>query len=119
MIDTSGQVFTNGDIRAVSFFTGNPASNGNNTLVAAAGAGLKIRVLAIDFEPSAAVNFKLQSGAGGTDITGLFTAGASGQRTLPYNKHGWCETAANALLNLSLSGAVAVGVTLTYCIVAA
>jgi hypothetical protein len=89
------------------------AGSGNNTLVAAV-TGKKIRVIAMAVIATGAVNAKLQSGAGGTDITGLFYLAANGGFVLPYNPVGWCETAAAALLNLNLSGAVAVGGCLVY-----
>lgn len=89
------------------------SSTGNNTVVAAV-TGKKIRVLAVNFSASAAVNVKFQSGAGGTDITGLYYLAANGGFVLPYNPLGWFETAAASLLNLNLSGDVAVGGSVTY-----
>jgi hypothetical protein len=90
------------------------SSSGNNTLVAAV-ASKKIRVLAYNFIGNGAVNAKFQSGAGGTDLTGLkYIAAAGGGICAPYNPLGWFETASNTLLNLNLSGAVAVGGELTY-----
>jgi len=91
------------------------SSSGNNTLVAAGGGSFKIRVLAYNIMASGAVNAKFQSGAGGTDLTGLkYFAAAGGGIVAPYNPYGWFETAANTLLNLNLSGAVAVGGEITY-----
>jgi hypothetical protein len=60
------------------------------------------------------VNAKFQSGAGGTDLTGLYYLAANGGMVLPYNKLGWFETAVSALLNLNLSGAIPVGGCITY-----
>lgn len=90
------------------------SASGNNTLVAAAGAGKKIRVLAATLSFNGSVNAKFQSGAGGTDLTGLTYGVVNAGFVLPYNPHGWFETAANTLLNLNLSAAVAVGGMLTY-----
>lgn len=90
------------------------SGSGNNTLIAAAGAGKKIRVLAMVLVATTAVTVKLQSAAGGTDITGAMPLGATGVLVLPYNPGGWCETAANALLNLVLGSAVAVAGAITY-----
>ncbi|TXH35287.1 MAG: hypothetical protein E6Q98_15965 [Rhodospirillaceae bacterium] len=89
------------------------SASGNNTIVAAV-SGKKIRVLALKLIGSDAVNAKWQSGAGGTDLTGLSYLIASSGEVLPFNPAGWFETAAGALLNLSLSAAVAVGGHLTY-----
>lgn len=90
------------------------STSGNNTLVAAV-ASKKIRVLAYNFIGNGAVNAKFQSGAGGTDKTGLkYIAAAGGGICAPFNPVGWFETATNTLLNLNLSGAVAVGGELVY-----
>lgn len=89
------------------------AASGNNTLVAAV-ASKKIRVLAYNFIANGSVNAKFQSGASGTDLTGLKYCVVNGGLVAPFNPVGWFETAVNTLLNLNLSGAVAVGGELTY-----
>ena len=90
------------------------SSSGNNTIVAAVNPR-KIRVLAVQLVANGAVNAKWQSGAGGTDLTGLAYLAANGGYVLPFNPLGWFETASNTLLNLNLSGAVAVGGSIVYC----
>jgi hypothetical protein len=90
------------------------STSGNNTIVAAV-ASKKIRVLAYNFIGAGAVNGKFQSGASGTDLTGLkYIAAAGGGICAPFNPAGWFETGSNTLLNLNLSGAVAVGGELVY-----
>lgn len=90
------------------------STSGNNTLVAAVTAK-KIRVLAYNLIGNGAVNAKFQSGASGTDLTGLkYIAAAGGGICAPFNPVGWFETGAGVLLNLNLSGAVAVGGELVY-----
>lgn len=89
------------------------SSSGNNTLVAAVNPK-KIRVLALSLISNGTVNVKFQTGAGGTDLTGLYYLVANAGFVLPYNPTGWFETASNTLLNANLSGAVAVGGCLTY-----
>lgn len=90
------------------------SSSGNNTLIAAV-ASKKIRVLAYNLMGNGAVNAKFQDGAGGTDLTGLkYIAAAGGGICAPFNPIGWFETTANTLLNLNLSGAVAVGGEIVY-----
>jgi hypothetical protein len=113
--DITGKIWDsyNGQSVEPQDITISASSNGNNTIVAAT-TGKKIRVLALILSFSAAVNAKFQSGAGGTDKTGLFYGTTNTQIVLPYNKLGWFETAAGALLNLNLSGAVPVGGCLTY-----
>lgn len=89
------------------------STSGNNTIVAAV-TSKKIRVLAVAFMSNGTVNAKFQSGAGGTDISGLFYTVANTGAALNFNPAGWFETAAGALLNLNLSAAIAVGGVLTY-----
>jgi|GEM_PF-2004239 len=89
------------------------SSSGNNTVLAAVNPK-KIRVLAVQLVANGAVNAKWQSGASGTDLTGLAYLAANGGYVLPFNPVGWFETASNTLLNLNLSGAVAVGGSITY-----
>ena len=88
---------------------------GNNTLVAAV-ASKKIRVISLVLVATGGANtVKLQSGAGGTDLTGAMAlAATTGQLVLQRNDAGWCETAAATLLNLNLSAGTAVGGVLGY-----
>jgi hypothetical protein len=89
------------------------SSSGNNTLIAAV-TSKKIRVLSLSLMSNGTVNAKFQSGAGGTDLTGLYYTAANTGFVLPFNPVGHFETASNTLLNLNLSGATAVGGQITY-----
>jgi len=89
------------------------ASSGNNTLVSAV-ASKKIRVLAYNFISNGTVNAKFQDGAGGTDLTGLKYCVANTGLVAGFNPVGWFETSVNTLLNVNLSGAVAIGGELVY-----
>lgn len=89
------------------------ATSGNNTLVAAV-ASKKIRVIACFMIAAGAVNARFESGADGTALTGQMNLTTNSGFVLPYNPAGWFETAAAALLNLELSGAVSVDGALTY-----
>jgi hypothetical protein len=100
--------------RQVKYAKIDAASSGDNTLVAAAGAGLKIRVHSCFLIAADAVNVRFESGASGTALTGQMNCAINGGFVLPYNEAGWFETAANALLNLELSGAVSVDGSLSY-----
>jgi len=88
-----------------------PSASGATALVAAV-AGAKYRVLAAAVVATTAVSVKFQSAS--TDITGTFPLGANGGVVLPYNEHGWFETAVNEALNINLSGAVSCGVQIQY-----
>lgn len=86
---------------------------GANTIVAAV-VGRKIRVLAYTLMANGAVNAKFRSSTV-TDLTGLkYFAAAGGGISVSFNPLGWFETAIGELLNLDLSGAVAVGGELVY-----
>lgn len=98
----------NGVERVIQRAFGNPAGLGDNQLVAAQGAGVRIRVLGFILHPSAAVNVKFRSAA--NDISGLFTFGGAGFAVSGHMEHGWFQTNANEALNLNNSGAVACGV---------
>lgn len=90
------------------------SSSGDNTVLAAV-AGKRFRVLALFIMASSAVNARFESGAGGTALTGLGYPAANGGWVLPYSPVGWFETlAVETLLNLELSGAVAVGGCIVY-----
>jgi hypothetical protein len=89
------------------------SSSGNNTLVAAV-SSKKIRVLAYNFISNGTVNAKFQDGASGTDLTGLKYCVANMGICAPFNPVGWFETSATTLLNVNLSGAVAIGGELVY-----
>ena len=96
----------------------NAASSGDNTLLAAAGASNKIRVLALNIVVGDAVNVRVESGAGGTAMTGVYEFNGKGDGiVLPFSPVGWFETAANTLLNLELSGAVSVDGSFVYVVV--
>lgn len=109
----SNQMTIGGVIVTPKFAAIAASTSGNNTLIAAV-ASKKLRVLAVAFMSNGTVNAKFQSGAGGTDLTGLFYMVANTGAALPFNPAGWFETASNTLLNLNLSGAVAVGGCITY-----
>jgi len=89
------------------------SSSGDNTLVSAV-ATKKLRVLAYNFMSNGTVNAKFQSGASGTDLTGLKYCVANTGICAGFNQVGWFETTAGALLNLNLSSGVAVGGELVY-----
>lgn len=83
----------------------NAATSGNNTIKAAAGVGKKIVVTSLSIISDGTVDIRWESGADGTALSGqmplLVNTGYSAT-----DPNGLFETAANALLNLELSGAV-------------
>lgn len=90
------------------------ASAGDNTLVAAV-PGKKIRVMSLVLVASGGANtVRLESGAGGTALTGQMDIVDNGQLVLAWSPAGHCETAAAALLNLELSAATSVAGVLAY-----
>lgn len=90
------------------------ASSGNNTIQAAAGSGIKIRVLAAFLVSAGTVNARFESAADGTALTGQMNLVVNSGFTLPFNPAGWFETGDDALLNLELSAGVSVDGCITY-----
>lgn len=78
-------------------------------------AGRKIRVHGFAVIAAGAVSVNLESGT--TDISGVFALAANVGFVLPYSEVGWCETAAGAALNITLSAAVSCGIQLIYSLV--
>jgi hypothetical protein len=76
------------------------AASGDNTIVAAAGAGVKIRVLSYVIVSGGTGNARFESAAGGTALTGIMPLVANTGVSAGFNPAGWFETADNALLNL-------------------
>jgi hypothetical protein len=85
----------------------NTAASGNTTIVGAQGAGVKIRVVGFFLVAAGAVVVNLQSGAGGTSLTGPMSA-ITGVQLSAGPSNGLFDTAPNALLNLNLGAAVQV-----------
>ena len=90
------------------------STSGSNELVAAPTGGGAIRVLSLVVVAAAANTVKLMSSA--TSISGLYALAANGGLVLPFSEHGWGQCAANEALNINLSAATAVGVTVQYII---
>jgi hypothetical protein len=88
------------------------ASSGNNTLVTAV-AGKRIVVVHYQMIAAGTVTAKFQSGAGGTDLSGAMALTTNSGASDRFDR-GLFETAAGALLNLSLSGAISVAGYLSY-----
>lgn len=84
------------------------SSSGNNTLKAAAGAGLKIAVCQGMLFSTGTVTAIFQDGAGGSTLLSIPLIANSGAVIPTNEENGWFITSANTLLNLNLSGAVAV-----------
>ena len=92
----------------VQYAVVNTASSGNNTIVAAQAAGVKIRVVGFLLVAAGAVTANWQSGAGGTTLSGAMSLATGAPNAPGFCPTGWFETAAATLLNLNLGGAVQV-----------
>jgi hypothetical protein len=115
-VAASGETSTiyNGATALTPLFATVAASASGVTNIAAAVASKRIRIIALQLVANAAVNVKWQSHVTPTDITGLAYLGANGGYVLPHNSVGWFQTIAGEALDINLSGAVAVGGSLTY-----
>ena len=116
MSTQSGWMYTESSVyERVKYAKVDAASAGDNTLVDAV-TGKKIRVLSLFLVNghTSTQTVRFESGASGTALTGQAILAANGVFVLPFNPHGWFETAVAALLNLELAGATTVDGCLTY-----
>lgn len=110
--DGTGQLFQAGVTRSVSYAFINATASGNTAVVAAQGIDVKIRVLSVHVMSATALSVRFESAA--VAKTATYPLAANGGFVLPYNPQGWCQTAADEALNINLSGAGTVGVTITW-----
>lgn len=104
--------------RNVVWLPVNASTSGNNTLLAAQGAGNKIQVHGGMLIAASGVTVTFQSGAGGTGLTGPMPFGANSGFAVPNMGVGIMgPTAANTLLNMVLGAAVQVGGVLAYTVI--
>lgn len=89
----------------------NPSASGVTALIAAA-AGARYRVMSIAIIATIANAVTFRSAT--TDISATFPLGANGGFVLPFNEHGWFETAAGEALNINMGTATATGVQIQY-----
>lgn len=84
----------------------NDSTSGNNTIVAAAGAGIRIAVLGCMIISDGTVDVRWEDGASGTAKTGQIPLQAREGFVMPIGPQPWFVGSANTLLNLELSAAV-------------
>lgn len=96
---------------AVVSAVANPSALGQSTVIAAV-AGAAIRVIGLAVVATAANAVKFQSAS--TDISATFPLGANGGLVLPFNEHGWFQTAVGEALNINMTAATATGVHVVY-----
>lgn len=89
----------------------NPSASGQSAVIAAV-AGAAIRVIGLAVVATAANAVKFQSAS--TDISATFPLGANGGLVLPFNEHGWFQTAVGEALNINMTAATATGVHVVY-----
>lgn len=86
---------------------------GDNTLVVAQAAGVRIRVLGFCIVPAASAVVTIQSGTGGTALTGAMTLASP--LWVEGTPLGLFETAAATLLNLHQTGVIQLSGWLIWC----
>lgn len=91
------------------------ASALGSTQILAGVTGRSIRVVSAAIVTTLANNVKFLSDS--TDISATWPLGANGGIVLPYNDHGWVQTAEGEALNINLSVATATGVHIEYIVV--
>jgi hypothetical protein len=85
----------------------NASSSGQTQVVAAQGAGIRIRVLACVVISSNQITVKFQSN--NTDISSGKPVASNGGFVMPENDLGWFQTNPNEALNINLSGISTLG----------
>lgn len=104
----------------VNYANINGIVSGNNTLVAAAGVGNKIRVLSMLLVAHGNVTVIIEDGAAGADLSGPYEFDGDNQPkgiSLDFSPVGHFVTSANTLLNMSLDAAVRVAGHIVYDVV--
>jgi hypothetical protein len=91
--------------------TVNP-STATRTEIVPASAGARYRVLSVALSGTLAQTSVFESAT--TAISAVFPTAAGVPLVLPFNQHGWFETAVGAALNISTSVATATGVQIQY-----
>lgn len=84
----------------------NTSTSGNNTIVAALGAGLRIAVLGCVIVSDGTTDVRWEDGASGTAKTGQIPLQAREGFVMPIGPQPWFVGSANTLLNLELTAAV-------------
>lgn len=98
-------------------YAADPATSGDNTIVAAQGAGKKIAVFGYSLQGTGTVTAKFTDGASGTQLSMTWTWQAREHCENPPGLNPlWIGTANTALI-LNLSGSVAVGCEITYLVI--
>lgn len=113
--DASGSSIDIKNGKTIQFAKIDTASSGDTQIVAAAGVGLKIKLLSCALVCGGPVNFKWRSGT--TDLSGAISCTQYSGYVLPASAPGqghYLETAANTALNINLSGAVQVSGHISY-----
>jgi len=101
-----------GNIRSVNYALINPSTATTTSIVTALSAGQKIRVLSAICVPTLANNLTFVSAS--TGISALFPLAAGQVLLLPFNPHGWFQTAAAEALGLVTSASTATGCSVTW-----
>ena len=117
LFDRSGYLRVRGDFDPSSADI-NDANSGDNTIIAAAGAGKRIAIWAILVVSDGTVDVRWEDGAGGTALTGQIPLQA--REGYSISSGGIVPLfvgAANTLLNLELSGAINVHGFVSYSVV--
>ena len=95
-------------------YAAEPAASGDNTIIAAQGAGRKIAVFGYALQGGGTVTAKFTDGAGGTQLSMAWSFTVREKTENPPGQQPLWIGAANTALILNLSGATAVGCEVTY-----
>lgn len=116
-VSAAGALIVTGSPSAVTAVSISAAGSGDNTLLAAQGAGNKIRVHSLFYVSAGTTTVAFEDGAAGTALTGDMSHIAFTGVVLPYNPDGWFTGGADTLLNMELSAAIQISGGFTYSVV--
>lgn len=102
--------------KALLIASGTASSSGDNTIITAPGAGVKIVIIGVnlDLEGASPVTMRLTNGASGATILRKFVQNQGGGIPLIFPIDARPKLSANTPLVLNLSGALACGYTIWY-----
>ena len=107
--DTSGTIYDSARTsRTVNRTFKDVSAIGDTELVAAQGAGNKIRVIGLMYNAGAAVTVRFKS-SGANNLSAAFALALNDSIVFPYLPHGWFETNANENFTANQSLAIASG----------
>jgi len=107
-IRQSGTLIVDGVEYAINHDIISASSSGDNTIIVAAGASTKIRIVSILYFADADVAIRLEDGAGGTALTGVMSTAGNSGIAINNDQGVFGDGSDNTLFNMELGAAIQV-----------